>query len=61
MILEAFLLLEERDKQCEKWVEETREKVAVGIDRLNRKEGLDGKSVVEQIQDKFRQARKTQG
>lgn len=61
VIFEAFRLLEERDKQYEKWVEETREKVAIGIAQLDRGEGLDGESVVEQIQDKFRQARKAQG
>jgi antitoxin ParD1/3/4 len=50
-------LLEERDKQYEKWVEETREKVAVGIAQLDRGEGLDGEAVVARILERFKQAR----
>jgi antitoxin ParD1/3/4 len=60
VILEAFRLLEERDKQYEKWVQQTREKVAIGITQLEQGEGLDGESVMTQIQEKFRNARETQ-
>lgn len=60
IIVEALRLLEERDKHYERWVEETRNKVAIGI-ALNQKEGLDGESVVAQIQEKFRKARQGQG
>jgi antitoxin ParD1/3/4 len=55
--IEALRLLEERDKQYEKWVEETREKVAVGIAQLDRGEGLDGEAVVASILERFKQAR----
>lgn len=34
VIVAALQLLEERDKQYVKWLEETREKVAVGIKQL---------------------------
>lgn len=57
VIVEALRLLEERDKQSEKWVEETREKVAVGIAQLDRGEGLDGEAVVAGILERFKQAR----
>jgi antitoxin ParD1/3/4 len=55
--IEALRLLEERDKQYEKWVEETMEKVAVGIAQLDRGEGLDGEAVVARILERFKQAR----
>lgn len=61
IIVEALRRLEERDKHYERWVEETCNKVAIGIAQLNQKEGLDGESVVAQIQEKFRKAREGQG
>ncbi|MFM6077694.1 MAG: hypothetical protein ACKPCI_04095, partial [Dolichospermum sp.] len=35
VIVAALQLLEERDKHYEQWLEETREKVAVGIEQAN--------------------------
>jgi antitoxin ParD1/3/4 len=61
MIVEALRLLEERDKYYEKWVEETREKVAVGLEQLDRGEGIDGEVVIARLRDKLYKARENQG
>ncbi|OUL21327.1 type II toxin-antitoxin system ParD family antitoxin [Nostoc sp. 106C] len=57
VIVEALRLLEERDKYYEKWVEETRKKVAVGIAQLDRGEGINGKIAIAKLREKLRQAR----
>jgi len=61
VIVEALRLLEERDKQYEKWVEETREKVAVGIAQLDRGEGIDGEVVIARLREKWKKAGENQG
>jgi antitoxin ParD1/3/4 len=61
VIVEALRLLEERDKHYEKWVEETREKVAVGLEQLDRGEGIDGEVVIARLRDKLRKASDNQG
>lgn len=53
VLAEAFRLLEERDKQYEQWLNETREKVAVGLAELERGEGLDGETVIAKLQEKY--------
>lgn len=53
----ALELLEERDRQYEQWVTETREKLQVGITELDRGEGLDSEVVIGRLQEKLRQAR----
>ncbi|HAA28914.1 MAG TPA: type II toxin-antitoxin system ParD family antitoxin [Cyanobacteria bacterium UBA8553] len=57
LITEAFRLLEERDKHYEKWVEETRKKVAVGIAQLDRGEGIDGEEVFQELLEEIEQAK----
>lgn len=57
VISAAFRLLEERERRYEQWLEETRKKVAVGIEQLNRGEKLDGEVVIAQLQAKLRKAR----
>jgi antitoxin ParD1/3/4 len=61
VIVEALRLLEERDKHYEKWVEETREKVAVGLEQLDRGEGIDGEVVIARLRDKLHKASDNQG
>lgn len=56
VIVAALQLLEERDKQYVKWLEETREKVAVGIKQLDEGEGIDGEVVISRLRDKFKKA-----
>lgn len=60
VIVEALRLLEERDKQYEKWLEETREKVAVGIKQLEQGEGIDGEVVIARLREKFKKADENQ-
>ncbi|MEH2293297.1 type II toxin-antitoxin system ParD family antitoxin [Nostoc sp.] len=57
VISKALKLLEERDKEYQEWVEETRQKVDVAIAELERGEGLDGETVVMQILERFQKAR----
>ncbi|MEQ9367632.1 MAG: type II toxin-antitoxin system ParD family antitoxin [Coleofasciculus chthonoplastes F3-SA18-01] len=60
VIVEALRLLEERDKQYKKWLEETREKVAVGMAQLDRGEGIDGEVVMARLRDKLKKAGENQ-
>ncbi|MEI6442171.1 MAG: type II toxin-antitoxin system ParD family antitoxin [Nostocales cyanobacterium ELA583] len=57
VISKALKLLLEWDKGYQNWVEETREKVDVAIEQLDRGEGIDGDVVISQLRDKLRQAR----
>ena len=52
----AFRLLEKLDSEYEQWIEETREKIDIGIAELDRGKGLDGEAVVARIMDRFKQA-----
>jgi antitoxin ParD1/3/4 len=54
-------LLVEWEKGYQQWVEETRQKVEVAIEQLDRGEGIDGEVVVEQLREKLRKAREKQG
>jgi antitoxin ParD1/3/4 len=60
VISKALKLLLEWDKGYQNWVEETREKVDVAIEQLDRGEGIDGDVVISQLRDKLRQAREIQ-
>ncbi|MFN5611806.1 MAG: type II toxin-antitoxin system ParD family antitoxin, partial [Pseudanabaena sp.] len=53
----ALLLLEKLDREYAEWLEETRQKVAIGIAQLERGESLDAEEVIEGILDRFRQAK----
>jgi antitoxin ParD1/3/4 len=61
VISKALKLLLEWDKGYQNWVEETREKVDVAIEQLDRGEGIDGDIVISQLRDKLRQSREIQG
>jgi antitoxin ParD1/3/4 len=60
VLLEAFRLLEERDRLYGHWVEQTRKEAAVGLAELNQGEGLDGETVIAQLQEKLRQAHESE-
>lgn len=60
VIAEAFRLLEERDRHYQKWLDETREKVAIGLAELERGEGVDGEVVMVELRDMISQARQHQ-
>jgi antitoxin ParD1/3/4 len=61
VISKALKLLLEWDKGYQNWVEETRKKVDVAIEQLDRGEGINGEVVISQLRDKLRQAREIQG
>ena len=60
MITEALQLLEQRDKHYQQWVEETREKVQVGIAQLERGEGIDGEEVFRELLAEVEEAKALQ-
>ncbi len=61
VISKALKLLLEWDKSYQQWVEETRQKVDVAIEQLDRGEGIDGEVVIEKLREKLRTAREAQG
>ena len=60
VISKALQLLEERENDYQKWVEETRQKIEVAAEQLEKGEGIDGEVVVEQLREKLRKARDSQ-
>ena len=60
VVIEAFRLLEERDRHYEKWVEETRKRVAVGLEQLDRGEGLEREIALARLKEKIRASREAQ-
>jgi len=57
VITEALQLLDERDKHYQKWVEDTRKKVAVGLAQLDRGEGIEVQTVINQLKEKVKIAK----
>jgi len=55
VIVAALQLLEERDKHYEQWLEETRKKVAVGIEQANRGQLTDGDVAFAKLREKLAQ------
>ncbi|HSM82135.1 MAG TPA: hypothetical protein VLS96_10635 [Nodosilinea sp.] len=54
----ALDLLEKREQHYQQWLQDAQHKIAIGIDQLDRGEGLDGNAVIERLQAKIRQARR---
>jgi antitoxin ParD1/3/4 len=61
VISKALNLLLQWEKGYQLWVAQTREKVDVAIEQLDRGEGIEGEVVIEQLRDKLRKAREIQG
>jgi antitoxin ParD1/3/4 len=57
VIDEALKLLEEHERQYEKWLEETREKATIGIEQLERGEGIEGEIIIANLRNKLAKAR----
>jgi antitoxin ParD1/3/4 len=55
----ALQLLTRLDTEHQAWIEETRQQIAIGIAELDRGEGVDGPTVMNQYLQKFQAARKT--
>jgi antitoxin ParD1/3/4 len=60
VIAAALQLLEEQEQQYVFWLEDTRKKVEVGLDEIQRGEVLDTEVVINQLKDKLRQKREAQ-
>lgn len=56
VIMMAFQLLAERDRQYLHWVEETCTKVELAIEKLDRGEGMEGTEVIARLRDKLHKA-----
>jgi antitoxin ParD1/3/4 len=57
----ALKLLETERKSYQLWVAQTREQVREGIESLDRGEGVDGETVVNDLLAKLRQAKEVRG
>jgi antitoxin ParD1/3/4 len=55
----ALQLLARLDAEHQAWVEETRQQIAIGIAELDRGEGVDGSTAMNQYLQKFQTARQT--
>jgi antitoxin ParD1/3/4 len=55
----ALQLLTRLDTEHQAWIEETRQQIAIGIAELDRGEGIDGPTAMNQYLEKFQAARKT--
>jgi antitoxin ParD1/3/4 len=53
----ALQLLTRLDTEHQAWIEETRQKIAIGIAELDRGEGIDGPTAMNQYLEKFQAAR----
>ncbi|MGK7921979.1 MAG: type II toxin-antitoxin system ParD family antitoxin [Trichodesmium sp.] len=49
VISEALKLLDERDKHYQKWVEDTRKTVAVGLAQLDRGAGFEVQTLIDKL------------
>jgi antitoxin ParD1/3/4 len=56
---QAFKLLEEKYRDYEDWIEDTRQKVDVAIAELDRGEGVDLDLAIEILQQKFQSTQET--
>jgi antitoxin ParD1/3/4 len=56
IIAEALRLLEKRN-QYDLWLEEVRNKVDIGIEQIDRGEGVDGESAIAQLKAKLQKSR----
>jgi antitoxin ParD1/3/4 len=55
----ALQLLTRLDTEHQAWIEETRQQIAIGIAELDRGEGIDGPTAMNQYLEKFQAARKS--
>lgn len=61
VISKALKLLLDWEQGYQQWVEETKQKVEVAIEQLDRGEGIEGEVVIERLRSKLRQAKEIQG
>jgi antitoxin ParD1/3/4 len=60
VLAQAFQLLETWQQDYDEWLTITRQKVAIGLQQIERGEVIDGETVVASLQEKINQARAAQ-
>jgi antitoxin ParD1/3/4 len=60
VLAQAFQLLETWQQDYDEWQTITRQKVAIGLQQIERGEVTDGETVIASLQEKIRQARSAQ-
>ena len=55
-----FLVFERLQSEYDEWVKETRQKVDVAVAEIERGEGLDGETVVNELLERFKKAREAE-
>jgi antitoxin ParD1/3/4 len=60
VIAAAFQLLEEQEEQYAVWLEDTRKKVDIGLEEIERGDVFDTEVVIKQLKDKLIQKRESQ-
>ena len=55
-----FLVFERLQSEYDEWVKETRQKIDVAIAEIERGEGLDGETVVNELLERFKKAREAE-
>lgn len=55
----ALQLLTRLDAEHQDWIEETRQKIAIGLAELDRGEGIDGPTAMEHYLQQFQAAKQT--
>lgn len=57
VITEALHLLDERDKRYQQWLDDTRQKVAVGLAQLDKGEGIEMQTVITNLKNRINSAK----
>jgi antitoxin ParD1/3/4 len=60
VLAQAFQLLETWQQDYDEWQTITHQKVAIGLQQIERGEVIDGETVIASLQEKIRQARSAQ-
>jgi antitoxin ParD1/3/4 len=60
VLAQAFQLLDHWQQDHDEWLEITRQKVAIGLQQIERGEVIDGETVIAHLQEKINQARSAQ-
>ncbi len=56
-VSQAFKLLEDREREYQGWIEDTRQKVDVAVAELDRGEGVELDLVIDRLHQKFQSAK----
>lgn len=57
IITDALLLLQQKDKHYQQWVKKTQDKLNLGIEQLDKGEGIDSEIVINRLKNKINNLR----